>query len=569
MKKIFYFVAIISGLFLSSCGSNETSHLNAIGGKVYGGEFKFMSSEKVENLLTISSIDIYAQRLNSQIFESLVKLDIESLNVVPCIAESYEVSDDAKSFTFKIRKGIHFHDDDCFGGEGREVTAEDVKFTLEMACSGLKINKMSYLLVDRIEGARDFFNRSKKSLPKEGVSGIQVIDKQTIQIHLNDPFIGFDKILSHTNLGIFPKEAFEMYGAELGKHPVGTGPFMLEKMDAEGVTLTRNPKYWRKDEFGNQLPFLDKILMSCVKDKKSELIAFRNRQIDVVLEIPVDEIDNILGSLQDAQAGKNVKHRVESKSSMSMNYVGFACESAEFRDMNVRKAFNKAIDRKIIVNQLLKGEGWAAENGFVPVMANYQNETVIGHKYDVAEARALLAAAGYPDGKGFPKLDFYVNSVEGSSIHKMCQGVAQQIKENLNIDLNIKLCSYEQRNKAIANGKAKIWRSGWIADYPDAESFLSLFYSKNIKQDGAEVNAFKFIDNNYDQLFEIAMKELDETKRNELFALCDQIIIDKAPVIPVLTDDFMAMVNARVRDFKTNSMETLDFSSIFIKEPKK
>lgn len=569
MKKIFYFITFISGLFLSSCGSNETSHPEAIGGKVYGGEFKFMSAEKVENLLTISSIDIYAQRLNAQIFESLVKLDVESLNVVPSIAESYDVSDDAKSFTFKIRKGIHFHDDECFGGEGREVIAEDVKFALEMACSGLKINKMSYLLVDRIEGARDFFNRSKKSLPKEGVSGIQVLDKQTIQIHLNEPFIGFDKILSHTNLGVFPKEAYEMYGTELGKHPIGTGPFMLEKMDAEGVTLTRNPNYWRKDEFGNQLPFLDKVSMSYVKDKKSELIAFRNRQIDVVLEIPVDEIDNILGSLQDAQAGKNVKHRVESKSSMSMNYVAFACESPEFRDMNVRRAFNKAVDRTTIVNQLLMGEGWAAEHGFVPVMANYQNETVIGHKYDVAEARALLAAAGYPDGKGFPKLDFYVNSVEGSSIHKMCEGVAKQVKENLNIDLNIVLCSYEQRNQAIANGKAKIWRSGWIADYPDAESFLSLFYSKNIKHDGTEVNAFKFVDNNYDQLFEIAMKELDETKRNELFALCDQIIVDKSPVMPVLTDDFMAMVNARVRDFKTNSMETLDFSSIFIKEPKK
>ncbi len=569
MKKIIYFITIIFALVLSSCGTNETSPREAIGGKVYGGEFRFMSAEKVENLFTVSSIDIYSQRLNSQIFESLVKLDIESFKVVPSIAASYEVSSNAKSFTFKIRRGIRFHDDDCFGGEGRELTAADVKFSLELACSGLKMNNMSYLLVDRIEGGRDFFNRTRKNLSKEGVSGIQVLDKQTIQINLNEPFIGFDKILSHTNLGIFPKEAYDMYGAELGKHPVGTGPFMLEKMDKEGVILKRNPHYWRKDEFGNQLPFLDKISMTYVKDKKSELLAFRKREIDLVLEIPVEEIDNILGSLKEAQAGKNVKHRVESKSSMSMNYVAFAYESAEFRDINVRRALNKAIDKKIIVNQQLMGEGWAAENGFVPVMPNYHNETVVGHKYEVEEARALLAAAGYPNGKGFPKLDFYVNSIEGSSNHKMCQGIAQQLKENLNIDLNIKLCSYEQRNKAIANGTAKIWRSGWIADYPDAESFLSLFYSKNIKQDGGEVNAFKFVDSNYDQLFEIAMKELDEAKRNELFALCDQIIIDKAPVVPMLTDDFMAMVNARVRDFKTNSMEALDFSSIFIKEPKK
>ena len=236
--------------------------------------------------------------------------------------------------------------------------------------------------------------------------------------------------------------------------------------------------------------------------------------------------------------------------------------------MNVRKAFNLAVDRKSIVNQLLMGEGWAAEHGFVPSIDNYHNENVIGHKLDIAKAKQLMSDAGYPDGKGFPALDFYVNSVEGSSIHKMCEGVASELKKNLNVNLNIKLCSYDERNKAIVSGKAKIWRSGWIADYPDAENFLSLFYGKNIKQDGAEVNAFHFRDSNYDQLFEIAMKELDESKRNELFGLCDQIIVDKAPVMPILTDDFMVMINARIRDFKTNSMENLDFSTIFIKEPK-
>ena len=232
-----------------------------------------------------------------------------------------------------------------------------------MACSGLEINKMNYLLVDRIEGARDFFNRSKKSLPKEGVSGIQVLDKQTIQINLNEPFIGFDKILSHTNLGIFPKEAYEMYGAEIGKHPVGTGPFMLEKMAADGVTLTRNPNYWRKDEFGNQLPFLDKVIMTYAKSKKSELLAFRNKEIDLVLQIPVDEIDNMIGSLADAQAGKNVKHKVESVPAFHMNFLSFACNSPEFKDPRVRQAFALAIDKVDLVDNHLKGEGWPAKKG--------------------------------------------------------------------------------------------------------------------------------------------------------------------------------------------------------------
>lgn len=569
MRNYLYLIASTALLVLSSCGSKEPEQLTAVGGKLYGGEFRFMSSEKVDNLFPIATTDIYAQRFNAQIYESLLKLDPENLKVVPSIAESYTVSEDAKKFTFKIRKGVLFHSDECFGGEGREVTAEDVKFSLEMACSGLKNNKMSYLVVDRIAGAKEFYKNSKSTLPKGGVSGIKVIDANTLEINLVESFAGFDKILTHTNLSVFPKEAYEKYGNDMAKHPVGTGPFMLEKMDDKGITLKRNPNYWKKDELGNRLPFLDRVVMTYAKDKKSELLAFRNKEIDLVLEIPVDEIENILGSLQDAQAGKNVKHKVDSKSSMSMGYVAFACESPEFKDPAVRKAFNLAVDRNEIVNKYLLGEGWPAEHGFVPTLEGYPNEKVKGHKYNVEQAKALMAKAGFMDGKGFPVIDFYVNAKEGSAPHMMCVGIADQVKKNLGVELKIKLCTIEEREKAIASGKAKIWRSGWIADYPDAENFLSLFYSGNIRENSAEVNAFKYRSANYDNMFSRAIKELDATKRNDLFVKCDQIIIDEAPVMPVMTDDFMIMINARVREFKTNSMERLDFSSIFIKEPRK
>ncbi|MFN5844945.1 MAG: ABC transporter substrate-binding protein, partial [Flavobacteriia bacterium] len=169
MRNHIYLLALAALMMFSSCGSEESKRLTAIGGKMYGGVFRFMSSEKVNNLFPIATTDIYAQRLNAQIYEPLLKLDPENLKVVPCIAESYTVSDDAKTFTFKIRKGVMFHADDCFGGNGRELTAADVKYSLEMACSGLKTNKMSYLLVDRIVGANEFFRKSKNSLPKGGI----------------------------------------------------------------------------------------------------------------------------------------------------------------------------------------------------------------------------------------------------------------------------------------------------------------------------------------------------------------------------------------------------------------
>jgi peptide/nickel transport system substrate-binding protein len=562
-------LVLFSLLILASCGGGEEAiQKEAIGGKMYGGEFKFMSTEKVSSLFPVSRVDIYSQRLNSQIFEPLLKIDLTTMDVVPALAESYTVSDDAKKFTFKIRKGVKFHEDDCFSDGTREVNAKDVKYTLEMACSGLKMNQMSYLLVNRIVGASDFYNKSKKSIPKTGVSGITVIDDNTLEINLVESFIGFDKVMTHTNLGIFPKEAYEKYGKEISNHPVGTGPFMLETFDNNGVTLKRNPNYWRKDELGNQLPFLSKVIMTYVKDKKSELLAFRKKEVDIVLEIPVDEIENVFGTLKEAQAGKNITHKIESESSMSVNYIAFACESAEFKDFRVRKAFNIAINRNEIVDKWLLGEGWPSEHGFVPSMENFPAEKVKGHVYNEAAAKDLFAQAGFANGKGFPALDFYINALEGSSAYTMALSIVDQVKKVLNVDLKIKLCTIEERNEAIANGTAKIWRSGWVADYPDAESFLSIFYSGNISDNNGAVNTFRFNSPEYDVLFEQALRELNTEKRNELLVKCDQMIVDQAPVMPVLTDDFIIMVNARVRDFKTNSMENLDFSEIYIKELK-
>jgi oligopeptide transport system substrate-binding protein len=568
MRKSLLLLLSSATLILASCGGEEETMKEAVGGKMYGGEFRFMSAEKVNNLFPLSTIDVYAQRINSQIFEPLLKIDMESMNVVPAIAESYKVSDDAKTFTFKIRKGVKFHENDCFSNNTREVTAHDVKFTLEMACSGLPENQMSYLLVKHIQGASDFNKRSTRSLAKTGVSGITVKDDHTLEIKLVEPFVGFDKILTHTNLGVFPKEAYEKYGKELSQHPVGTGPFMLEEMSDKGISLVRNPNYWKKDELGNQLPFLNKVTMTYVKDKKSELLAFRNKKVDIVLEIPVEEIENVFGTLEEAQEGKNIKHRVESESSMSINYIGFANQSPEFSDVRVRKAFNMAVDREEIVDKHLLGEGWAIQNGFVPKMDNYPFEKVKGPSNNIQTAQALLSQAGFPNGKGFPVLDFYVNAIEGSATHKLCLGVADQIKKNLNIDLKIKLCSLDERDQAISSGKAKIWRSGWVADYPDAENFLSLFYGGNMSDNKGSINAFRFNNPTYDALYEKALKEIDGEKRNALFVKCDQMIVDEAAVMPIVTDDFLIIVNARARDLKTNAMETLDFSTVYIKEPK-
>ena len=328
----------------------------------------------------------------------------------------------------------------------------------------------------------------------------------------SESFVGFEKVLTHKSLGITPKEAYKKYGKKVGKHPVGSGPFALESFTDSKIVLKRNPEYWRKDDLGNRLPFMANVVMTYAKDHRAALLAFRKSQIDLVLELPVEEIEHVLGTLLEAQEGKNVKHKVDSEMSMSMSYVAMANESEEFKDPRVRKAFNLAIDRNEIINIDLEGEGWPATKGFLPKMKDYPNENIRGHKFNVAKAKSLMREAGYPNGNNFPKLDFYVNSPEGSSVHKTCKAVSAQLKENLNIDLNIVLVSTEERETAINSGKAKIWRAGWIADYPDPENFLNLFDGKWFEPDlsvKTYINSFRYKSDNYDELFHAALATTD------------------------------------------------------------
>ena len=570
MRRIIFFGTLLSFLFHTACSdSNDISNLKAKGNAKYGGVFRFMSAEKITTLLPLSSSSIYNQRVGSQIFETLLKVDPVSNEIVPSVAESFIVNEDATKFTFKIRKGVFFHDDACFEGDkGRELTAHDVKNTLEFACSKTVDNEIYWLLISKIKGAKSYYSLSKRGEAPKNLSSIKVIDNNTLSIELEYSFVGFDKLLVHHSLGIFPKEAFDKYGVELGKHPVGTGAFWLEEWSDDKLILARNSNYWMKDNLGNQLPFLASIEVSYSKDKKSELLAFRNKSIDLVMDIPVDQIDNVIGDLNTAIAGKTVKHKIDIREALGSAYYGFANTTAPFNNLDVRKAFNLAIDRVYLIENTLQGEGNPSIYGFVPQILDYNDTLVKGFPFNVVVAKQLLAKAGFPNGSGFPIVKLYVNAKVGSAPYKAAVGVCKQLKKNLNVNVTLNLCSIEDRDKAIQSGEAKMWRGGWIADYPDPENFLNLFFSENISNTSVISNPFKYSSKVFDANFTKAMRERNPNTRRNLFVKCDQQIIDDAVVMPLFHQDFMTMVNFRIKNFVTNPTEIIDFSRMFIREPK-
>lgn len=569
MIKLVGILTVLS-LVILSCGDhyNQPEVRIAKGGKVYGGNFRIMSPEKITSLMPTSLTDVYAYRLVSQLFEPLMQIDPQSLEIVPAVAESFTVNDAGDEYTFKIRRGIVFHEDECFDGKKHELNAEDVKFSLELACSGLEVNGVGFHLINRIEGAKDFRERSKNTLPKNGVNGITVVDPYTVRIKLVQAMNEFERVLAQPSLGIFPKEAYEKYGKDMDKHPVGTGPFMLANFGEDKVIFKRNDNYWGKDELGNQLPFMDSVTITFTEDKRDELMAFRSEKIDLVFEIPVEEIDHILGSLKEAQEGKNLIHKVLAAPSLSTSYVAYNNQSEIFKDAKVRKAFNLAINRKSIVENDLEGEGIPVTNGFVPSFNGYDASKVKGIEFNPELAKKTLKEAGFPNGNGLRTLSFYVSNTEGSVMHKMSEGVAKQLKEVLNVNVKIVLCTLKERIAAIESGKADLWSAGWLADYMDAENFLATFYSKNIVSNGS-VNLFRFVNEAFDANYEKAMVEMDDRKRETLLIECDQILTDECAVIPVYTEMQTLLLNGRIRNFHSTPIETLDLKAVYIKEIRK
>ena len=569
MRNSFLILMLSFILLTPSCkeGKENVITLNGLGGKKYGGTLTFMTQKKFTSLTPIESNNKSTHRIISQIFEPLFILGSEEANVVPRLAESFSVSDDAMTYTIKIRKGVFFHKDKCFKSQKNELKAQDVKFTLDLACSGLRINNIVPLLIEYIKGAKEFNTKTKQSFDSKGVDGIRVINDYTLKIELCQPFSNFEKILTNPSLGIITREAYEKYGNDLNKHPIGTGPFQLNNIDKKIIVLKRNNQYWRKDDFGNKLPFISKINIKHTKNKRSELFAFTNALIDLVLDIPAQEIEHILGSLSDAQKGKNVIHKVQSKKSLNVSYIAFNCNSKEFDNLNVRKAFNLAINRDELINNKLEGEGWVLKNGFVPSIQNYPNEKINGHQFDITQAKNLMKEEGYSNGHEFPDLDLYVNTNKGTFSYKICKAISNQIKKNLNINLIVKNCDNEEFNDAVKTGKAKIWKARYTGYYPTPESFLYLFH-ENKENALSSINGLfnSFHNNEYDSLFLSAICEQDKEKRNDLLLKCDQVIIDEAILIPILNEDHTVMINRRLRDFKSNSMGGIDLSEVYIKE---
>ncbi len=557
---------IVFILLSYSCSEKNEVYIGK-GNKVYGGTLTFTSSEKVERFFPLSSYSLHEQRVLSNVYEPLFKVDQKN-NLIPHLAKGSSISMDGKTINLFIRKGVKFHDNECFSGSSSEMSVDDVLFSLAFACSGHPLNQLGHILTGKIEGSLEFSRKTTKKIGNEIPKGLSKLNDSTIRIRLNQPYNNFIQLLSHPSIVVLSKAAFEYYGVKISENPIGTGPFVFEKYSNEKILLNRNQNYWKFDRYGNQLPFLQKIevLQPISSDKEYQL--FATNKTDLILDLNVEKLENTFGTLVDAQKGKNVLHRVIFQRGNKVNFIGFDCATLPFRDQRVRKAFLLSVDRERLFIDVLKGDGNIKAKGFIPETNYYEGKALKKVDFNPVQAKLYLLEAGYNLSNPFPQLMFYYSAIEGSLSDNYLKEVCKQISSNLGVSIIPKRVDYNERKLAIQSGKAKIFKAAWMADYPDPEAYLGVFYSGNKGKNNAVWNLNNFKSKDFDYWYERALLEKNQVEKHKFQLACDQLLVDEAAVIPLYNEDLFMVLNVRVRDFKLNPNGLLDLTSTYLKEVK-
>jgi peptide/nickel transport system substrate-binding protein len=511
----------------------------------------------------------------SQIYEGLFKFDPETLEVRKSLVEDYQVDASGTIYTFQLKRGIYFHDNPCFAdGKGRELKASDVKYCFTRLCTK-NINNQNFSIFQGVlKGADEYYAASSNiQVPSFEVEGIRVIDDYTIQLELVEPNSLLTVNLARPACFIYPKEAEDIYGIDMRINAVGTGPFSLDVRDVDediSIILKKNKRFHLKDEFGNQLPYLDAVSIQFIKDKKTELFEFRKGNLDMIYRLPTEYIIEILEETMPGANGEYSQFQLQRSPEMMTQFLTLNNQKGVFRDKNVRKAFNFAIDRTKILDFVLNGEGYApGHHGITPpVFSNYKIETIRGYQIDIDSARYYLQKAGFPDGKGFPKLQFLLNA-EGQRNTNVAVEIQKQLKDHLNIDVELQILPFAQLLEKSYRGEYNILRAAWVADFPSPENFLWIFSSKDVPKSLNEAsypNVARYINSTFDRRYDAALKAKSIEEANELFRRAEIQLMDDAPVIILWYDEGYRLVQSYVSNFPNNPMQYRDLGRVYFKE---
>ncbi|HVK38938.1 MAG TPA: ABC transporter substrate-binding protein [Candidatus Kapabacteria bacterium] len=554
-------IALVSSL--AACGGGGA-------GEVASSSSTFYYNDP-DGLNTLDPARIGARspwQIGGQIFIGLVGLD-SALRPIPQIAKSWTVSPDGLRWTFNLRGDVFFADDASFsGGKGRAVTAEDVRYSFERILDPATSSSGVWVFSGKVRGAAEHFEaRRTDSVAGAGhVPGFQVVDDTTFVIELEKPFPPFLSILSMPYCYIVPREAVEKYGDEFFRNPVGAGAFRLAEWSPDQrIVLVRNERYYERDAGGARLPYLDSVVVSFVKDVKTEYLEYKEGRLDAVGTIDPAFTDEVFAADAKSLAPTLEGHHLHATPAMSVEYYGFLLDSTRpgakgsplAGNRHLRRAINYAIDRDAIVRYVLKGRAAVGVNGPIPPgTPGFSN--VAGFRFDRELARRLLDSAGYPGGKGLPPLVLQMGHSERSA------SVAEALQDQLatvGITLELRQVNSPQHREMYLAGKLPFFRANWMADYPDAENFLSLFYSEYAPPAGNNTTGFR--NARFDSLYRAALgPSMTIEQRSALYNEAERIILDQSPWVILYYSVIQRLTQPWISGYAVDPLDRLDLTRV-------
>ena len=541
MLRFLCLVFCLFCLFFTSCHNTDINKNLTV--------FRYNESAGITSLDPAFAKDQANIWVCNQLYNGLVQLD-DKLIVKPCIAKSWNISADGLTYIFHLRNDVCFHDNMLLlNGKGRKVNAYDFVYSFNRIMDSKVASP-----------GRWIFGNIKQADQKYSFTAA---DDSTFVIQLNDAFPPFLSLLSMQYCSVVSREAVEYFGKDFRKNPVGTGPFKF-KMWKEGVkmVLVKNDSYFEK-EGGKQMPYLDAVAITFIIDKQTAFFEFAKGNLDFLSGLDPSYKDELLTQNGLLNSKYREKFKLLRQPYLNTEYLGFLVDknseiikNEPTKLKSIRQAINYAIDRKKMIKFLRNNIGYPAFNGMIPRgLLSYDSVNQIGYNFDLVKAKNLLAEAGYPNGKNLPDITLSTTS----SYLDLCKNIQQQLTE-IGIHLKIDVIPPGTLRDMIAKSKVPFFRGSWIADYPDAENYLSLFYSKNFTPAGP--NYTHFANKDFDVLYEKAKKELSDSVRFKYYRQMDKMIMEDAPVIVLYYDEVLRFVRKDIIDLGSNPMNLLSLKRV-------
>jgi len=476
------------------------------------------------------SADATSHTYVMQIFSGLVRLDHE-LNIVPDIAESWELSSDNKTYIFHLRQGVKFH-------SGRDVKAADFKYSWERACDPATGSGTAATYLGDIVGAKDMLAGETGE-----ISGVEVIGDYTLRVTIDAPKAYFLSKLAYPTAFVVDRDNVESE-EEWWREPDGTGPFNLKEWEeGERLILERSQIYYGEPAKLEQVVYL----LSDVP-----MTRYEKGEIDVT-PVSTSYIDRV----RDETGPFYPELAVTPE--LSLYYIGFNTVQPPFDDVNVRRAFCHAVDKERIAEVILRDMINEADGILPPGMPGY-NEALEGLDYDVEKAIELIAGSKYGDVSNLPPITLTVEGY-GNSIPSYLGAIIHEWQQNLGVEISVR--QLEPRNFLYnpKQEKDEMFALGWVADYPDPHNFLDiLFYT------GSENNIFEYSNPALDDSLDQAAIEQDGIARLTMYQQAERLVVDEAPCLLLFHGANYILVEPYVKGYELSPLGIPDLTKVYLEQ---